>query len=58
MFKPSPAYTRLIWDSQNGVYGYFANNNTREYVHNVSYPLLFGQDIVLKELITNLTQRV
>jgi hypothetical protein len=47
MFLPCPNYT-LIWGQDAvGVYGYYnaTRSGTRDYLHNLTLPLLFNQDI-------------
>lgn len=52
-----PGYLKFVGtDSTNGVYGLYANGS-REYSHIVTFPTLFNQDILLKEMIDNLTAR-
>ncbi len=61
MFQPYPNYNLFVGIDPTGVYGVLNNNYTpaaRQYLHNVSLPVLYNQDIILKQLIDNLTQRV
>jgi hypothetical protein len=58
MFQPMPNYTLFFGGDPLGVYAVFNNNYTpaaRQYFHQVTGPLLFNQDIILKSLIDNLT---
>jgi hypothetical protein len=56
-----PNYTLFFGFDPTGVYAVLNNNYTpaaRQYFHNVTGPLLFNQDIMLKSLIDNLTATV
>ncbi len=61
MFQSYPNYKLYFGGYPSGVYGVLNNNYTpaaRQYLHNVSMPLLYNQDIILKLFIDNLTQKV
>ena len=60
MFQPSLNYSQIYWDAATGVYGFFNNNRSglRSYFHNETLPLIFNQDIVLKNLIDGLTNQL
>ena len=62
MFKPIPEYTLVYWDPGSGVFGYFGPDRNvlemRQHLHNVTIPTLYGQDLLLKEMIDNLSLQV
>ncbi len=60
MFQSSPNYTMIYGLDVTGVYGYFNGSRfgLREYFHNQTLPKIFEQDMILKSMIDNLTNKI